>query len=228
MKSQYRVSGLLLAGFLAFAAGTPASALTEDGKNLLERLRGRIEAKEAAAAKPVETVAPPVEFKAQTPPAQAYEPGAIIGEPAPVEKSRKTPASRSAKKAKAPKDATSDGEKQKKVSKPLPPPAAPPVAPTVSVATNTVATPRTAQQTPSAADSARSFGELTDAELIQYAQEHMWPQEKSRKHSPPWTPPAKSKKKKGDSQKAATAPTKSSSKKAGATQTKIPTAKGKS
>jgi len=44
--------------------------------------------------------------------------------------------------------------------------------------------------------SARSFGELSDAELIQYAQEHVWSAEKSRKHNPPVTPSAKSKKKK--------------------------------
>ncbi len=236
MKSQYRVSGLLLAGFFACAAGTPASALTEDGKNLLERLRGRIEAKEAAAARrPVETIAPPAEFKTQTPPARAFEPGVIVAEPATVEKqkadekkNRKPAVSQSEKKARAPKQVKPASEKQKKASKPLPPPAAPPVAPVVSVATNAVETATTVVQTPPAAGSARSFGELSDAELIQYAHDHMWSKDKSRKHNPPWTPPSKPKKKKGDKQKADTAPAKSDSKKTGATQTKKPAAKGKS
>jgi len=42
----------------------------------------------------------------------------------------------------------------------------------------------------------RSFGELSDDELIRYAQEHVWASEKSRRHNPPWTPPSKPKKSK--------------------------------
>ena len=41
----------------------------------------------------------------------------------------------------------------------------------------------------------RSFGELSDEELIQYAKEHVWSSEKSRKHNPPPTPPYRPKKK---------------------------------
>ena len=53
----------------------------------------------------------------------------------------------------------------------------------------------------------RSFGELTDEELIQYARDHVWSSEKSRRHNPPWTPPSKSsskKKKKAETAKPAT------------------------
>lgn len=241
MNSQYRVSGLLLAGFLTLAAGTPASALTEDGKNLLERIRSRIEAKEAAAEKPVETVAPPAEFTTQTPPAQEFEPGSIVVEPtsgkqpeADEKKAKKT-ASQSEKKGRTPRKAKSDTGEKREISKPqLPPPTPPaahtaPAAATADVTTDSVQPPSAARaQAPAPAGSARSFGELTDAELIQYAQDHMWSKEKSRKHNPPWTPPSKPKKKKDDKQKAATAPTKSDSKKAGAAQTKKAAAKGKS
>jgi hypothetical protein len=70
----------------------------------------------------------------------------------------------------------------------------------------------------------RSFGEVSDEELIQYAKDHVWTPEKSRKHHPPWTPPSKSKKKtttkKADgpgknasSTKTAVAPAKSNKKK---------------
>lgn len=54
----------------------------------------------------------------------------------------------------------------------------------------------------------RSFGELSDEELIQYAQEYVWSAEKSRKHNPPPTPPYRPKKKatdgKSDKAKAST------------------------
>ena len=235
MKSQYRVSGLLVVGFLVFAAGTPSSALTEDGKNLLERLRGRIEAKEAAAAKPVETVAPPVEFKTQTPPAPAFEPGSIVTDPsrdepkkAGAKKPRKSSDSRGKKPRVTEEMKAEVGKQQKDAAKPLPRPSAPPVVPAVSVATNTDDTVSVAQQAQPAAGSARRFGELSDAELIQYAQEHMWTEEKSRKHNPPWTPPSKPKKKKGDKQKADATSTKSGSKKTGTPQTKAAATKGKS
>ncbi|HOT29518.1 MAG TPA: hypothetical protein PLU72_15170 [Candidatus Ozemobacteraceae bacterium] len=238
MNSQFRVSGLLLAGFLTLAAGTPASALTEDGKNLLERIRSRIEAKEAAAAAPVETVAPPAEFETQTPPAQEFEPGSIVTEPeqdekqkAPAKKPRKPAVPRSEHKNEASASEKTDRGTRKEASKPLFPPADLPVAPTASAAIAAPATADTPQATanaPAGAGSGRSFGELSDAELIQYAQDHMWSQEKSRKHNPPWTPPSKPKKKKDEKQKADTTSAKSDAKKAGSAQTKKSAAKGKS
>lgn len=69
------------------------------------------------------------------------------------------------------------------------------------------------QETRPADGSARQFGELTDAELIQYAHEHVWSSEKSRKHNPPVTPPTtKAKKKKKDAKEDKT-PVKASPKK---------------
>lgn len=44
---------------------------------------------------------------------------------------------------------------------------------------------------PPRADGHRTFADLSDDELIQYAKEHVWSKEKSRKHNPPWTPPSK-------------------------------------
>ncbi|MBF0500552.1 MAG: hypothetical protein HQM09_10505 [Candidatus Riflebacteria bacterium] len=41
----------------------------------------------------------------------------------------------------------------------------------------------------------RSFSELSDEELIKYAKENVWSSERSRKHSPPPTPPSHPKKK---------------------------------
>jgi len=242
MKSHHRFSGILLAGILALATGTPASALTDAGKNLLERLRNRIEEKDAAAAKQVETVAPPVEFKTQAPPAQTFEPGSIQVEPSPEtgkkkegeKKAEKSSSSRTAKKAKSPKEPKADKGKFKadleKIIKALEPPAEPPVAPpaTKTEAVSQQAQPAADTAVPAAGGSARSFGELSDAELIQYANDHMWTQEKSRKHNPPYTPPSKPKKKKGDKEKAAAASTKKAAKKTGSSTTKTPASKGKS
>ncbi|OQA07903.1 MAG: hypothetical protein BWY66_01217 [bacterium ADurb.Bin374] len=243
MNSHHRFSGVLLAGVLALAAGTPASALTEDGRNLLDRLRNRIEAKEAAAAKPVETVAPPVEFKTQTPPAQTFEPGSIQVEPSPEDgkkeedkKAEKSSSSRPAKKSRSSKESKAEKGKFKadleKIIKTLHSPTAPPIAPSASVATGTISrqaqSPVDAAQ-PAAGESARSFGELSDAELIQYANEHMWSKEKSRKHNPPYTPPSKPKKKqKDEKEKANAASTKKPVKKTGSPTTKSSAAKGKS
>lgn len=44
---------------------------------------------------------------------------------------------------------------------------------------------------PPRADGHRTFADLSDDELIQYAKEHVWSKEKSKKHNPPWTPPSK-------------------------------------
>jgi hypothetical protein len=117
-----------------------------------------------------------------------------------------------------------------RLSKPEPiSPRASPVSPPVTVAPvkEEVKTMVADAAPPSKGGGPRSFAELTDEELIQYAEEHVWSSEKSRKHHPPPTPPYRPKKKKGET----TASTKSDAtvkKTPAAPVTKTPVKKAKS
>ncbi|HOY67551.1 MAG TPA: hypothetical protein PLP29_11710 [Candidatus Ozemobacteraceae bacterium] len=109
---------------------------------------------------------------------------------------------------------------------PKAPKAPEPPAPAVleaPAAAPTAAEPAVQEPRQPAAGTARQFGELTDAELIQYAHEHVWSSEKSRKHNPPVTPSAKSKKKSKDGKSDKAAPSKAGSKKPAAGPAKAAT-----
>lgn len=244
MNSSHGFSRFLLAGLIGLTVATPASALSEAGKGLLERLRNRVESKPGTSSRPVEMVAPPVELKFQHSSPRNFEPGAIT-----IDQSS-TSETKNSGKVDAEQTVSTSGDeirkeskarkaRGKKEQKKTTPPLLDPPTPPVSQPQPVVAAEKPAQQpipavdapipATTAAGSARSFGELSDAELIQYAHENMWSKEKSRKHNPPITPPSKPKKKKKDvKEPAAKASTNKPAKKSGTTAGKTPTTKGNS
>ncbi|HNW33461.1 MAG TPA: hypothetical protein PKM25_00880 [Candidatus Ozemobacteraceae bacterium] len=278
MHSRHDFSRLLLAGLIGITAASPASALTDSGKDLLERLRGKVDVK-VESTTVIE--APPVS-DSPTAAKVRFEPGAISTEPLsetgmkskttedpatgkPVRREKQTspdtkdqqpsttndllgkpPAIETASDKLAGKTSEPDMQEvldklealrkrleagpskdRKKKDDKLAPPLKLQEPPKTTRAPETAAVkPEKREQEPepqavlqheastsSVPGSARSFGELSDAELIQYAQEHVWSAEKSKKHNPPATPSAKTKTKK-KKKEGKEAPAKSSAKSA--------------
>ncbi|HNV68828.1 MAG TPA: hypothetical protein PKO06_03960 [Candidatus Ozemobacteraceae bacterium] len=92
---------------------------------------------------------------------------------------------------------TSDYSAPVTEAKPTPAPAAAPALTPAPAPAPAAPQPPTVKA-PASHGIERSFGELSDDELIQYAKEYVWSSEKSRKHNPPPTPPYRPKKKNTD------------------------------
>lgn len=198
----------LLLASLVCLAGHPLFGLTDAGKNLLEQLRKR-----SAAPPPVETPADQLSIPAPVlvpPPTETVAPApapSVAGEPAPGPK----PAERKKAAAPSPREEKSRGRRRHAGDKkpPAGPPAVVPVATesfrlkpplTPAVAPASAALPdhqgKVAPAAAGAVASHRTFGEISDEELVQFAQEYVWRPEKSKKHNPPPTLPYRPKKKK--------------------------------
>ncbi|NLI76903.1 MAG: hypothetical protein GX442_10735 [Candidatus Riflebacteria bacterium] len=197
---------------LVCLAGHPLFGLTDAGKQLLEQLRHR-----SFAPQPVESPAEQLSVPAPVlvpPPAETVTPvpepePAVAGEPAPepepADQPKVSAPPQQGEKTRGRRD-KADRRKSTAVAPAVVPVATepfrlkPPLTPAAAPAT--AALPgRQGKTGPAAPLTAaplaghRTFGEISDEELVQFAQEYVWRPEKSKKHNPPPTPPYRPKKK---------------------------------